>query len=260
MHSRTGTRRGRAIGFPRFEKKTISTASFRLRDKHSRTGRSAIRVGDDDTPRSVTWPGLGLGCRHSWSPPLARDVKSLGSITHRNPWLGGWRGSDGRRKPCRGRTKAPTTGEKPLPGRLAIIIVWRMCVVISCIRSPMSWSKPTTGSLSRTTGKTHHDPRTSERGPGYQCPPTGRRWPAPDGCRCDRPGRRENRGSCPGRGMSRGRPRRAVPDNPSSCQTRCVTVGSPRPVPPIAAGPRPVARRDRSGPAAAAADPSTDPA
>ncbi|MEV0109662.1 RNA-guided endonuclease TnpB family protein [Nocardia sp. NPDC050799] len=57
--SRAGKRRGRAIGFPRFKKKTTSTASFRLRNKHSRTGRSAIRVGDDDTPRSVTLPGLG---------------------------------------------------------------------------------------------------------------------------------------------------------------------------------------------------------
>ncbi|MFI9536343.1 RNA-guided endonuclease TnpB family protein [Nocardia fusca] len=56
---RSGKRRGRAIGFPRFKKKTTSTASFRLRNKHARTGRSAIRVGDDDTPRSVTLPGLG---------------------------------------------------------------------------------------------------------------------------------------------------------------------------------------------------------
>jgi putative transposase len=51
--------RGRAIGFPRFKKKTTGTASFRLRNKHARTGRSAIRVGDGDAPRSVTLPGLG---------------------------------------------------------------------------------------------------------------------------------------------------------------------------------------------------------
>ncbi|MGW6332645.1 RNA-guided endonuclease TnpB family protein [Nocardia rhamnosiphila] len=57
--SRTGKRRGRRVGFPRFKKKTTSTASFRLRNKHSKTGRSAIRVGDDDTPRSVTLPGIG---------------------------------------------------------------------------------------------------------------------------------------------------------------------------------------------------------
>ncbi|WP_051714526.1 RNA-guided endonuclease TnpB family protein [Nocardia rhamnosiphila] len=55
----SGKRRRPKVGFPRFKEKTTSTASFRLRNKHSRTGRSAIRVGDDDTPRSVTLPGLG---------------------------------------------------------------------------------------------------------------------------------------------------------------------------------------------------------
>ncbi|WP_431941869.1 helix-turn-helix domain-containing protein [Nocardia grenadensis] len=36
--SRSGKRRGRAVGFPRFKKKTSSTASFRLRNKHAKTG------------------------------------------------------------------------------------------------------------------------------------------------------------------------------------------------------------------------------
>ncbi|MFQ6225875.1 RNA-guided endonuclease TnpB family protein [Nocardia sp. NPDC002869] len=57
--SRSGKRRGRTVGFPRFKKKTTSTASFRLRNKHAKTGRPAIRVGDNDLPRSVTLPGLG---------------------------------------------------------------------------------------------------------------------------------------------------------------------------------------------------------
>jgi putative transposase len=55
----SGTRRGPKVGFPRFKKKTTSTASFRLRNKHARAGRSAIRIGDDEAPRSVTLPGLG---------------------------------------------------------------------------------------------------------------------------------------------------------------------------------------------------------
>jgi putative transposase len=57
--SRSGKRRGRTVGFPRFKKKTTSTASFRLRNKHAKTGRPAIRIGDNDLPRSVTLPGLG---------------------------------------------------------------------------------------------------------------------------------------------------------------------------------------------------------
>jgi len=57
--SRTGKRRGRPVGFPRFKKKLTSTASFRLRNKHSKGRRSAIRIGFGGLPRSVTLPGLG---------------------------------------------------------------------------------------------------------------------------------------------------------------------------------------------------------
>jgi hypothetical protein len=58
--SRTGTRRGRRVGFPRWKRKTRTTPSFRLRNKTSRTGRAAIRLGDNRIPRSVTLPTLGL--------------------------------------------------------------------------------------------------------------------------------------------------------------------------------------------------------
>ncbi|WP_069162528.1 RNA-guided endonuclease TnpB family protein [Nocardia altamirensis] len=58
--SRTGKRRGRKVGFPRFKKKNATTAvSFRLRNKTAKSGRTAIRVGDNGIPRSVTLPGLG---------------------------------------------------------------------------------------------------------------------------------------------------------------------------------------------------------
>ncbi len=41
----------------RTEDKTIP--SFRIRNKHSKTGRTKIRVGDNDSPRSVTLSGIG---------------------------------------------------------------------------------------------------------------------------------------------------------------------------------------------------------
>ncbi|WP_280419669.1 RNA-guided endonuclease InsQ/TnpB family protein [Nocardia carnea] len=57
--TRTGKRKGPRTGFPKFKKKHRSIPSFRLRNKHAKTGRAAIRVGDHGIHRSVTLPGLG---------------------------------------------------------------------------------------------------------------------------------------------------------------------------------------------------------
>jgi len=57
--SRSGKRRGKRVGFPRFKKKTSAMPSFRLRNKHPKGRPSAIRIGDGDRPRSVTLPGIG---------------------------------------------------------------------------------------------------------------------------------------------------------------------------------------------------------
>ena len=57
--SRSGKRRGKRVGFPRFKKKTGVVASFRVRNKHPKGRPAAIRVGDNDRPRSVTLPGIG---------------------------------------------------------------------------------------------------------------------------------------------------------------------------------------------------------
>ena len=57
--SRSGNRKGRRVGFPRFKKKTGVVASFRLRNKHPKGRPPAIRVGDRDRPRSITLPGIG---------------------------------------------------------------------------------------------------------------------------------------------------------------------------------------------------------
>ncbi|MFE5477099.1 RNA-guided endonuclease TnpB family protein [Nocardia sp. NPDC056541] len=57
--SRAGKRAGARVGFPRFKKKDKTIPSFRIRNKHSKTGRTKIRVGDNDSPRSVTLSGIG---------------------------------------------------------------------------------------------------------------------------------------------------------------------------------------------------------
>jgi len=57
--SRCGKRKGKRVGFPRFKKKTGAAPSFRLRNKHRKDKPPAIRVGDDNRPRSITLPGIG---------------------------------------------------------------------------------------------------------------------------------------------------------------------------------------------------------
>lgn len=47
------------MGFPRLKKKTAAVPSFRLRNKHPKGKPAAIRVGDNDRPRSFTMPGIG---------------------------------------------------------------------------------------------------------------------------------------------------------------------------------------------------------
>jgi putative transposase len=57
--SRSGKRKGKRVGFPRFKKKTGGVGSFRLRNNHRKGRTPAIRVGDKGRPRSVTLPGTG---------------------------------------------------------------------------------------------------------------------------------------------------------------------------------------------------------
>lgn len=70
--SRSGKRQGKRIGFPRFKRKTVAARSFRLRNKHHNGGRPAIRVGDDNRPRSVTLPGTGQIAVHDDTRRLRR--------------------------------------------------------------------------------------------------------------------------------------------------------------------------------------------
>jgi putative transposase len=57
--SRRGKRKGKRVGFPRFKNKTGAVPSFRLRNKHPKGRPAAIRVGDNNRPRSITLPGIG---------------------------------------------------------------------------------------------------------------------------------------------------------------------------------------------------------
>ncbi|MVU78575.1 IS200/IS605 family element transposase accessory protein TnpB [Nocardia sp. ET3-3] len=59
-NSRNGKRRGPRVGFPRFKSKKGATASFRLRNKYGTGGSPSIRVGDNEIPRSVTLPIIGM--------------------------------------------------------------------------------------------------------------------------------------------------------------------------------------------------------
>ena len=56
--SRTGSRKGPEVRFPRLKRKSATGGSFRLRNKTSK-GRSSIRVGDGVRVRSVTLPKIG---------------------------------------------------------------------------------------------------------------------------------------------------------------------------------------------------------
>jgi putative transposase len=58
--SRSRKRKGKRVGFPRFKKKTGTVPSFRLRNKHPKGRAPAIRIGDNDRPRSLTLPGIGV--------------------------------------------------------------------------------------------------------------------------------------------------------------------------------------------------------
>jgi putative transposase len=70
--SRSGKRKGKRLGFPRFKKKTGVIKLFRLRNKRS-TGRPpAIRVGDHNRPRSITLPGIGQVAVHDDTRRLRR--------------------------------------------------------------------------------------------------------------------------------------------------------------------------------------------
>jgi putative transposase len=214
--SRSGERKGRRVGFPRFKKKLGDIPSFRLRNKHRQGKPAAIRVGDNNRPRSVTLPGIGSIGVHDDTRRLRRMLANhrakvlFATISHhggrwwlslnveaadlhhglRHPagdpankdrWVGVDRGlsafvvaatADGaqvaridaapkalvaglqrRRRLSKSlsRKKKGSHNRKEAAARLGRhTIMSPMCAAISCTRYPMSWSRLTTGSSSRT--------------------------------------------------------------------------------------------------------------
>lgn len=57
--SRSGKRKGKRVGFPRFKKKTGAVASFRLRNRHPKGHPPSIRIGDDTRPDRSRCPESG---------------------------------------------------------------------------------------------------------------------------------------------------------------------------------------------------------
>jgi putative transposase len=74
--AKTRTRRGRQVGFPRYKRKGRCRDSFRLRNKRSRDGRLAIRVGEP-YPRSVTLPKIGTVRVHDDTRRLRRLLRPV---------------------------------------------------------------------------------------------------------------------------------------------------------------------------------------
>lgn len=86
--SRSGTRKGNKVGFPRFKKKAGAAPSFRLRNKHPKGRLEAIRVGDHNRARSITLPGIGQMRVHDDTRRLRRMLAKgrakicFATITH----------------------------------------------------------------------------------------------------------------------------------------------------------------------------------
>lgn len=74
--SRSGKRKGKRVGFPRFKKKTGDIPSFRLRNKRRKGKPPAIRVGDNDRP-------VRLSCLASDRSPCMMTLAAYGACSPR---------------------------------------------------------------------------------------------------------------------------------------------------------------------------------
>jgi putative transposase len=89
--SRRGKRSGRRAGYPRTKKKGRAVPSFRLRNKHPKNRRPAIRIGEGH-PRSVTLPGIGTIRVFDNTRPLRRLLaKARGKVLFATASLRGGR-------------------------------------------------------------------------------------------------------------------------------------------------------------------------
>ena len=66
--------RASGVGFPASRRRRGAAPSFRLRNKHPRGRPPAIRVGDNDRPRSIILPGIGPDRRCTTTPAGLRRM------------------------------------------------------------------------------------------------------------------------------------------------------------------------------------------
>ena len=155
--SRSGERQGKRVGFPKFKKKIGASAqSFRLRNKHRNGGPPAIRVGDNNRPRSITLPGIGQIAVHDDTRRLRRMLANgratilFATITrHAGRW---WVSLDveaadvhpARQHPA--RSHHDTDGWIGIDRGLSTFLVASSAAGDEVARIPDArWSRPTTG-------------------------------------------------------------------------------------------------------------------
>lgn len=87
--SRSGHRKGRKIGFPRFKKKKSTLPRFRLRNTQRKGRRPTIRVGDAGRTRSISLPRIGVLSVHDDTRRLRRMLATnrarilFATVSHR---------------------------------------------------------------------------------------------------------------------------------------------------------------------------------
>jgi putative transposase len=77
--AKSGNRKGRRAGFPRWKRKGRCRDSFRLRNKRSKGGPVLIRVGEGH-PRSVTMPAIGTVRVHDDTRRLRRLLRPVAQL------------------------------------------------------------------------------------------------------------------------------------------------------------------------------------
>ena len=152
--SRSGKRKGKRVGFPRFKKKG-AVPSFRLRNKHPKDKPPAIRVGEGFRPRLITLPGIGQIGVHDDTRRLRRMLTNkrakilFATITyHAGRW---WVSLDVEADDLQPAHQHPLRPERdPGPRWGVTTITLPTSGGTSCTRCPTRWSRPPTGSSSRT--------------------------------------------------------------------------------------------------------------
>jgi hypothetical protein len=169
---KTSTRKGRQVGFPK--RKGRCRDSFRLRNKRSKRGSAAIRVGEGH-PRCVVLPRIGTIRVHDDTRRLRRLLRPMEHLDpdtresrvalrawimfatvsrHGSRWyvtlnLQAWQACDGDPERLPGPSPAHVIERWRSGGYLGSTLASQMCGKPSSMRSPASSSRPTIGGMVR---------------------------------------------------------------------------------------------------------------